>query len=182
MHATLCDLMTDIVQNAVEANATRIDLMIREDTEWIQFEVRDNGKGMNSETQAKATDPFYSDGQKHAHRRVGLGLPFLFQTAEAAEGRASIDSEVGRGTVIHFCAKTQHVDLPPIGDLSGSSAMMLTLLPKGEVQIKRSLNGNSYTLTRSELDEALGGLDSAGNLSLLKQFIASQEEDLRKAG
>jgi hypothetical protein len=35
---------------------------------------------------------------------------------------------------------------------------------------------------RGELEEALGGLDSAENLNMLKTFIASQEEDLRKAG
>ena len=182
MHATLCDLMTDIVQNAVEAGASEIELTVFEDREQIKFKVQDNGKGMNSETQAKAKDPFYSDGLKHAHRRVGLGLPFLFQTAEAADGQASIESEEGHGTVIRFCAKAQHVDLPPVGDFPGAAAMMLTLLPKGELRINRELNGKSYQLKRSELNEALGGLNSAGNLNMLKRFIASQEEDLRKAG
>ncbi|MBI9020902.1 MAG: ATP-binding protein [Verrucomicrobia bacterium] len=182
MHATLCDLMADIVQNAVEANATEIELTIREEKERIEFEVRDNGKGMNSETQAKAMDPFYSDGQKHAHRRVGLGLPFLFQTAEAAGGKASIESEEGAGTVIRFCANAQHVDLPPFGEFSSAAAMMLTLLPAGELRIIKTLNGQSYTLRRSELDEALGGLESVESLIMLKTFIASQEEDLRKAG
>lgn len=182
MHATLCDLMADIVQNAVEANATEIELTIREEKEWIEFEVRDNGKGMNSETQAKAIDPFYSDGCKHAHRRVGLGLPFLFQTAEAAGGEAAIESQEGSGTVIRFRAQAQHVDLPPMGDFAGSAAMMLTLMSMGELRIVKTLNGESYTLLRSELDEALGGLERAENLSMLKTFIASQEEDLRKAG
>ena len=182
MHATLCDLMTDIVQNAVEANATEIELTIHENKKQIKFEVRDNGKGMNSETQAKAIDPFYSNGQKHTHRRVGLGLPFLLQTAEAAGGKATIESKEGEGTVIRFCAKAQHVDLPPFGEFSSTAAMMLTLMPEGELRIIKTLNGQSYTLLRSELDEALGGIDRAENLSMLKTFIASQEEDLRKAG
>lgn len=174
--------MTDIVQNAVEADAAEIDLTVRETGEWIEFEVRDNGKGMSSETQAKAVDPFYSDGRKHAHRRVGLGLPFLFQTAEAAGGDASIESEEGKGTVIRFRAQARHVDLPPFGDFAGTASMMLTLMPKGELRIHRALDGESYTLRRSELEDALGGFDSAGNLSMLKAFISSQEEDLRKAG
>lgn len=182
MHATLCDLISDIVQNAVEANASEVELTIRENKEQIEFEVRDNGKGMNSETQAKAIDPFYSDGQKHAHRRVGLGLPFLFQTAEAADGKAAIESQEGVGTTIRFRAKAQHIDLPPFGDFSTTAAMMLTLQNTGEMRITKILNGHSYTLLRSELDEALGGLDCAENISTLKTFIASQEEDLRKAG
>jgi hypothetical protein len=182
MHATLCDLMTDIVQNAVEAEATRIDLTIRETDAHLEFEVKDNGKGMNSETQAKAVDPFYSDGRKHAHRRMGLGLPFLFQTAEAAGGGAAIESQEGAGTVIRFRAQAQHVDLPPFGDFSNSAAMMLTLLPQGELTITKTRGGESYTFSRSELEEALGDLCSAGNLNLLKTYIASQEQDLRKAG
>ncbi len=182
MHATLCDLMMDVIQNSVEADATVIELTIRETEEQFEFEVKDNGKGMNSETQAKAVDPFYSDGRKHAHRRAGLGLPFLFQTAEAAGGEASIESQEGCGTVIRFCAKAKHVDLPPFGDFAGAAAMMLTLLPEGELTIGKTLNGGGYTLSRSELGDALGGLHSAGNLKLLKAYIAAQEEDLRKAG
>ncbi len=182
MHATLCDLMTDLIQNSVEADATEIELNIRETEEWFEFEVQDNGKGMNSETQVKAVDPFYSNGRKHAHRRVGLGLPFLFQTAEAAGGTASIESQEGYGTVIRFRAKAQHVDLPPLGDFAGAVAMMLTMPTQGELKVNRALNGDGYTLSRCELEEALGDLHSTGSLSLLKTYATSQENDLRKAG
>lgn len=181
MHATLCDLMTDMIQNAVEADATEIELHLSETAEWIEFEVRDNGKGMNRETQAKATDPFYSNGQKHA-RRVGLGLPFLLQTAEAAGGKASVESQEGKGTVIHFCAQAQHLDLPPLGDFAGTAAMMLTLMQSGEMKITRSLNEISYTLSRNELTHVLGELNKSGALTLLKTYAVSQENDLRKAG
>lgn len=182
MHATLCDLMADIVQNAVEADAGRIEVTIRETDERMEFEVRDNGKGMNRETQVKAMDPFFTDGHKHAHRRVGLGLPFLFQTAEAAGGSASIESQEGAGTVIRFHAQAGHVDLPPFGDFPSAAAMMLTLMPAGELTIVREKNGRQYTVRRSELEDALGDLHSAGNLKLLKSYMASQEEDVRKAG
>jgi hypothetical protein len=174
--------MTDIVQNAVEADATRIELTIRETQETLEFEVKDNGKGMNNETQAKAVNPFYSNGRKHAHRRVGLGLPFLFQTAEAAGGDASIESEEGRGTLIRFRAQAQHMDLPPFGDFPNAAAMILTMLPEGELTISKTRNGEGYTFCRSELEEAIDGLQSAGGLTLLKTFIASQEDNLRKAG
>jgi hypothetical protein len=182
MHATLCDLMTDLVQNSVEADATEIQLILRQENGQIEFEVHDNGNGMNRETQAKAIDPFYSDGRKHAHRRVGLGLPFLFQTADAAGGRAAIESEEGRGTVVRFCAPSGHVDLPPEGDFAGAAAMMMTMPAGGELRIVRSFNGREYSLSRTELAEAIGGLGSSGELNLLRTFIASQEEDLRKAG
>jgi hypothetical protein len=174
--------MMDMIQNSVEADATVIELTIRETEEHFEFEVKDNGNGMNSETQAKAIDPFYSDGRKHVHRRVGLGLPFLLQTAEAAGGKAAIESKEGLGTIIRFRAKTQHVDLPPFGDFAGTAAMVLSQLPDGEIEISRTLNGEGYTLSRREMEEVLGDLHSAGSLTLLKTYIASQEEDLRKAG
>jgi hypothetical protein len=174
--------MTDLIQNSVEADATRIELTICETAESFKFEVKDNGKGMSSETQAKAVNPFYSDGHKHAHRRVGLGLPFLFQTAEAAGGKAVIESQEGCGTVIRFQAETHHVDLPPMGDFGGAAAMMLTLLPAGEIMIEKTRDGEGYTVLRSELEEALGDLHSAGSLKLIKRYIDSQEENLRKAG
>jgi hypothetical protein len=182
VHATLCDLITDIVQNAVEADATRIELTIRETAELFEFEVKDNGRGMNSATKAKALDPFYSDGRKHAHRRVGLGLPFLVQTAETAGGRVDIESQEGAGTLIRFRAEARHMDLPPTGDFTGAAAMMLASLPAGEMTITKIRNGERYTVSRSEMEETLGNVSSAGNLKLIKTYIASQEEDLRKAG
>ncbi|MFA5689902.1 MAG: ATP-binding protein [Kiritimatiellales bacterium] len=180
MHATLCDLITDIVQNSVEADASEIELTVREDAEMMEFEVKDNGRGMNSETQAKAIDPFYSDGRKHPHRKVGLGLPFLFQTAEASGGSAAMESEAGTGTAVYFRAQAQHVDLPPFGDFSGAAAMMLSGMNSGELKIHREVAGKSYSLSRLELDEAMGGLQTAGNLNLLKTYIASHEEELTK--
>lgn len=182
MHATLCDLMTDLVQNSVEAEATEIRLTLRETETWLEFEIKDNGKGMSREIQKKAVDPFYSNGRKHAHRRVGLGLPFLFQTAETAGGSAAIESIEGDGTVIRFRAQTRHVDLPPLGDFAGTAAMALTMLSSGELIITHTRNEKGYTVTRNEMNDALGGLHDAGSLTLLKTYIASQEEDLRKAG
>jgi hypothetical protein len=182
VHATLCDLMMDLVQNSVEANATEIELNISETSEEFEFSVKDNGKGMSKETQSKAIDPFYSDGEKHAHRRVGLGLPFLLQTAEAAEGHATIESEEGRGTLIHFCAKANHVDLPPAGNVASTAVMMMSLPFVGELRIVRQTECDSYTLSRAELEETLGDLNDAQNLQLMKTYIESQEESLEKAG
>lgn len=182
MHATLCDLMMDLVQNSVEAGASEIELTVRESGETIAFSIEDNGSGMSRELQAKAVDPFYSDGRKHAHRRVGLGLPFLIQTAEAANGRAVIESEEGRGTRIDFAAQADHVDLPPFGDFPAAASMMLSQADSFELRIIREAGGESYTVSRSELEETLGDLNDTQNLMLMKTYIRSQEDDLRKAG
>lgn len=172
----------DLVQNSVEANASVIELSIRETGSQIAFSVKDNGKGMSKDVQAKAIDPFYSDGEKHAHRRVGLGLPFLIQTAEAASGHAEIQSEEGRGTRIDFTAEADHVDLPPFGDFAAAATMMISQADGFDLRITRDAGDESYTLSRSELEETLGDLNDTENLMLMRTYIRSQEEDLRKAG
>jgi hypothetical protein len=174
--------MMDLIQNSVEANASEIELTIRQTGKEIAFSVKDNGKGMSKEVQAKATDPFYSDGEKHAHRRVGLGLPFLIQTAEAANGQAAIESEEGRGTRIDFTAEADHVDLPPFGDFAAAATMMFSQANGFELRIHRETETDRYTLSRNELEEALGDLNDTQNLTLMKTYIHSQEENLRKAG
>ncbi len=174
--------MMDLVQNSVEARASEIELSISETGHQIAFSVKDNGKGMSKELQAKALDPFYSDGEKHAHRRVGLGLPFLIQTADAAGGRVEIHSEVGRGTQIDFTAQADHIDLPPFGDFAAAATMMLSQADGFELRILRSAGGESYSVSRSELSEVLGDLNDTQNLMLMKTYIRSQEDNLRKAG
>lgn len=182
MHATLCDLIMDLVQNSVEAGASEIELTVRATDRQIAFSVKDNGKGMSRDVQAKAVDPFYSDGEKHAHRRVGLGLPFLLQTADAVGGRTAIDSEEGRGTLVEFRAAADHVDLPPFGDFAAAATMMISQAGGFELRIAREIDNNRYTLSRTELEETLGDLNDTQNLMLMKTYICSQEEDLRKAG
>ena len=63
MHATLCDLITDLVQNSFEADATEITLNVEETGKKLNVVIKDNGKGMSAETLEKAQDPFYSDGK-----------------------------------------------------------------------------------------------------------------------
>ncbi|MDC7247604.1 MAG: sensor histidine kinase, partial [Sphaerochaetaceae bacterium] len=79
MHASLCDFLTDIVQNSIEAGSHLISIQIYQDEHAMTFKVTDDGRGMSEEQLRKALDPFYSDGVKHEHRKVGLGLPFLQQ-------------------------------------------------------------------------------------------------------
>jgi hypothetical protein len=182
VHATLCDLMMDLLQNSIEADATTIDWIVRETVQEISFSIEDNGKGMSQETQRKAIDPFFTDGKKHVHRRVGLGLPFLIQTADAAEGRATIESEEGRGTVITFRAAAGHVDLPPFGDFALAATMMLSQMTEGNLRIVRETDLDSYDVSRTDLLETLGDLTDTQNLTLMKTYLHSQEENLRKAG
>lgn len=181
MHFRLCDYVLDLVQNAVEAGAAQVRLILAESAEQFILTLEDDGCGMDEDTRRRALDPFYSDGVKHAARKVGLGLSFVQQALETTGGRFLLDSAKGRGTVIHCCFDRTHVDTPPIGDVA-SLIMQCMLLPGlFEFQVIRSREtekGNDqYELSRSALQEILGDFGRSDSISMLRQFIRSQEED-----
>ncbi|MCL2244689.1 MAG: ATP-binding protein [Treponema sp.] len=195
MHFTLADLITDITQNAVEAESDTVELQIcecslKKDTSIddaasrsreFRFLVKDNGKGMTKEEVNRAIDPFVTDGIKHPNRKVGLGLPFLVQMAEQSNGGWDIKSEKGKGTVVKAWFDSENVDTPPVGDLPGMFRTILTFNTQAEIIIRRlkEKDGDKeeYELRKSELTEALGSLEEAGSLVLLDQYLRSLENE-----
>lgn len=178
MHATLCDLITDLVQNSIEADATEITLKIEETQTQLKMVIADNGKGMSAEVLEKAKDPFYSDGRKHAHRKVGLGLPFLFQTAEMTGGAAAIESTEGIGTTVTLLLDRNHIDLPEFGHFTTAAVMLMTYGFEGNLVIERTVCSQNYCVSKAEMADVLGDLNETENVLLLRQFIQSNEEEL----
>jgi len=182
MHFTLADLVTDITQNGCESGAALVELEVRETDKEFRFVVRDNGKGMTKEQLAHALDPFVTDGVKHPHRKVGLGLPFLIQTAEQSGGGWDMQSEKGKGTTATAWFDTGNVDTPPVGDLPSMFRSILMFDGPDEIVITRSrhLEGEEpldYEVRKTELVEALGSFEDTGALVLLNKYLRSLEED-----
>jgi hypothetical protein len=189
VHYALCDYVLDVVQNAVEAGSRAVRIEFEESGEAIRVAVSDDGRGMAEAERARALDPFYSDGTKHARRKLGLGLPFLAQAVAQAGGEWSLESEKGRGTRVVFRFPKGSVDCPPTGDVPGLFLSALCFPGGHEMFIRRvrPLSGaggagtgegsSEYELARSELSEAVGGLERASSLALLREYLESQEEE-----
>jgi len=64
--------------------------------EYIRVAVTDGGVGMDQETLAKASEPFFTT--KGLGKGTGLGLPMVLGTAEQLGGRLELESRVGEGT------------------------------------------------------------------------------------
>jgi hypothetical protein len=195
MHFTLTDLITDITQNGVESGASVVELQVSEirdlsDKGEFRFTVIDNGKGMSKEELKRAQDPFVTDGIKHPHRKVGLGLPFLIQTAEASGGGWKMESNKAgegqaSGTVISAWFDLGNVDTPPVGDIPGMFRTVLLFNGPEEMVIKRLCKSSSgapsgdldYEVRKTELSGALGGdLEDTQSLILLDRYLRSLEE------
>jgi len=178
VHYTLCDYLLDLFQNALEAESMHTSVRWEEKADRLHLVVRDSGRGMTEQQLRRARDPFYSEPGKHPERRIGMGLPFLLQTVEATGGDIGITSNPGTGTTVECTMALDHVDLPPVGDVPGTFMQMCLYEGEYEVEIYRRRGEQAYTLSRSELAEALGDLDSAASVSLLRQYLREQEAEL----
>lgn len=183
MHFSLSDCIFDLVQNSIEAGAETIQLLLKETEKSLLVKIEDDGCGMTEEELKRATDPFYSDGKKHIHRKVGLGLPFLIQTVSMTDGSFDISSEKNKGTRVDIKFNLKNIDTPPLGDLIILLYQVMCFdgpfnLIAERFYIKDNKT-DSYIVNRKELQEILGDLNSVSSLSLLKDFITSQEDELK---
>ena len=178
MHATIADVIADTAQNSIEAGASRVEVALVEDGVTVSVRIADNGKGMDEATQRRAFNPFYTEPGKHDKRKVGLGLPILKQLCEATDGGLSLDSAPGRGTTLSYHFRADHVDLPPMGDIAAMVLMLFNYPGEFELVFTHRKGGEEYAISRSELADAVGGLESVEGITLAKEFLESQESAL----
>ncbi len=147
----------DVLENAIEAGATRIDLTIREDTaeDLLVIEVVDNGRGMDDQTLRRVGDPFYTT---RTTRHVGLGIPLLRAAAHRCNGALAIASQPGVGTRLHVTFQRSHIDRAPLGDMRAT--LLGALLSDREVDLRyqHRVDGREFAFDTAEMREALQGV------------------------
>jgi hypothetical protein len=169
----------DITQNSLAAGAGVITVAIEDDPEKdrLTFSITDDGRGMDRETLARVTDPFYTT---RTTRRVGLGLPMLKETALACGGSFAIDSQPGKGTVVTASYQRSHIDRPPLGDMA--STMLAVLLGNEEITLRYShrKGGLSFSFDSGEMKEILEGLSFQNPevYQWLREFLTEGEKSV----
>jgi PAS domain S-box-containing protein len=68
--------------------------------DYVEVSVRDTGAGMSAEVLKRAFEPFFTT--KETGKGTGLGLSMVYGYAEQSGGIATIDSEIGRGTIVRL--------------------------------------------------------------------------------
>ena len=147
--------ITDITANSIRANASEIGLHIEEQDAQIIIRITDDGSGMDEETVARITNPFYTT---RTTRKVGLGIPFLIQNAEQTGGAVSITSKTGKGTEVAASFHSDHIDCPPWGDLPGTVAMLITGNPDINVRFEYQAGKTTFSISTNEIKEILDGI------------------------
>lgn len=179
MHATLADMIADTAQNSIEAGASMVEVSVIEDGNLVSVKISDNGKGMDASMVDRAFDPFYTEPGKHDKRKVGLGLPLLKQACEACGGSVSLKSRKGVGTELSYSFDPSNIDMPPIGDLADAVVTLFNYPGDFDLVFAHRTASGEYAISRRELADAVGGLDTVEGLTLAREYMRSQEDALR---
>ncbi|MGC9467186.1 MAG: ATP-binding protein [Anaerolineae bacterium] len=145
----------DIAENGATAGATLLHIDIEEDmiADRLAISVRDNGRGMDPEMLLRVADPWVTT---RTTRRVGLGIPFLKQTAEMCGGGFEIVSVPREGTAVSAVFQLSHIDRPPLGDLIGTLLCIIVGNPQLDVVYTHRVGENEFAFDTLTIREILG--------------------------
>lgn len=157
----------DIVENSVNAKATRVDIDVDIDKKenLITIRVTDDGKGMDSKTLENVRDPFFTT---RTTRKVGLGVSFLDEIAELTGGELNIESELGVGTVIQLKLPLNHPDRPPLGDVISTLITLLVTNPQVWIIYREVRNGKAWEFNSKDVE---GLLEDYSWLGKIKEVL-----------
>jgi anti-sigma regulatory factor (Ser/Thr protein kinase) len=172
----------DALQNALEAGASRVELVIEEDpkADRLHITIRDNGRGMSAEQLARAFDPFYTTRKT---RHVGLGLPLFKAAAQRCNGDVTLISEEGKGTTLQATFRYSHIDRAPMGDLPGT--LLAFLLSGGcDLAYRHRVGDREFAFDTAEIRAALGGVSFSHPevRRWLRSFLVEGEASLVERG
>jgi len=149
--------LLDIVENSLEAGATRVLVDVAEDTirNRLTIKVEDNGRGMDQTTLARALDPFFTT---RTTRHVGLGLPLLRAAAQRCDGDLRIQSRPGHGTTVAADFRRDHIDRAPLGDIESTLLALVLMVGESDIRYTQRRDKKVFALDTAELREALGSV------------------------
>ena len=176
---TIAYHLLDIVQNAIQAQASEIRIQINEsDTSGVFcLTISDDGRGMSEDQVQRATDPYYTSRYT---RNVGLELPLLKQNAERTGGFFRVDSKLNAGTQVQAVFNKNNIDCPSKGDVGGTIHQLITSNTSLEFFFSYTKNEDTYELDTREVKKVLDGipLHHKEVSSYIKEMIMENLEEI----
>lgn len=171
----------DIAQNSIKAKASLIEISIvkTKSDKTMLICIKDNGCGMSKEQVERVIDPFYTT---RTTRKVGLGVPFFKMSAIMTGGDFSIESEIGKGTLIFAKYNYENIDMMPIGDMAATMLSLISVNPDIDFVYLYGIDDQSFTMDTRQIKEILEGMAVNSNevLTFIKEFIIENEDEIDK--
>jgi len=147
----------DLLENSVEAGASKIHLSIHEDLQgdWMVIEIADDGRGMSKELTEQVLDPFHTTRKT---RHVGLGLPLFREAARRCGGDLVIQSKPGEGTKVEATFRHGHIDRAPLGDMPAVLLAILLSSRPVDLDYCHQAGAREFRFDSSEIREELEGV------------------------
>ncbi len=171
----------DICQNSISANATLIEIIIKEDinANLYQIEIIDNGLGMDKNTLSEVSDPFFTT---RSTRKVGMGVSLFKMAAGMANGYFNVKSQVNKGTTVTAVFQHNHIDRAPLGNIEETIVVLLLNEKTTDIRYEHYVNNNHYLLDTREIKKVLAGVPftDCNVIQWIKQNIKDGIENLHK--
>ena len=148
----------DITMNSVRAGASAVDIILREEGEWLHFSVSDNGCGMTEAQLSRLGNPFFTTRKT---RNVGFGIPFLKMLAEMTGGYIQITSvhesvSAKHGTTTAATFGRNHLDFVPLGDMVDTVKTLVHGSPDIDFTFKHQTEKGTVQFAAAEIRQILG--------------------------
>jgi len=100
----LLRVLTNLLENAVKFSPSegKIQLGTCLDDRWVQFWVKDEGVGIDTDDHERIFDKFSRLNVDEAPKGLGLGLAFCRLTIQAHGGRIWVEGGPGEGSCFRF--------------------------------------------------------------------------------
>ncbi len=94
-------ILINLLENAMKYSpvGSQVTFGLRCESDYIQFQIQDQGIGLTKQDQEKLFTPFHRGSNVGKIRGTGLGLSIVKKCVDAHGGKISVDSEVGVGTL-----------------------------------------------------------------------------------
>lgn len=160
----------DIIENglAAGANVIRLSIVENRDENCLRITITDNGCGIPEEMIKKVMDPFFTT---RTTRRVGLGLSLFREASRRCDGKFNINSKPSEGTEVYASFRLDNIDLPPLGDITGSMTSLIMGNPDVDFIYTHELDGKHFQMDTRQIKKELDGVPI--NHPEVLQYIAS---------
>jgi len=161
--------LLDLIENSIEAGAKNIFVEINKNKEKTVLRIVDDGRGIPEDILRDITNPFTTTRRT---RKVGLGISLFNEVITNCSGKLNIKSKVGEGTELISEFPSNHIDLPPWGNLADTIYALIVTHPEINFNFKITTEKGSFEISTKDIKSKLGGDNSFFDPEVIR-FIKS---------